>query len=327
MMSVFNEADIVGQTFDHLASQGIELVVVDNGSNDGSYEIIKGHIGNGVLSVKRVESEKYEPMPTLRLLHGMAIEYSPDWMLLTGADEFLESPYRGLTLSRAIQLEGGRGFNMIQFNTFEFFPTEKDDGSKEIDVRKRLRYYSWNDNYQYRCWKTAAGMPIFETHGHDSKLPGEIDTKISPNKFILRHYKIRSYEHGLRKVFSERLPRYSQEERKRGMYVHYNNFGTDRSYFVIDSSKLTRYDEDGNWNLAKTFDGSFGAWNPSSDDERITQLIRENRKLMETSNERIDRLIRENRELMEALEKSIALRLARRIPFGGKIRHLLNPKK
>lgn len=303
MMFVYNEADIVGQVIDHLFSGGIELVVLDNGSNDGSYEIMKDHIGRGTLSVKRMESEKFETTPILRQLHGMAIEYSPDWMLLTGADEFLESPYRGLTLSRAIQLEGERGYNMIQFNHFEFFPTEKDNESNEIDVRKRLRYYSWHDDDQFRCWKTYAGMPIFETHGHYSKLPGEIDTKISPNKFILRHYKIRSYEHGLRKIFSERLPRYSLEERRKGGHVQYDNFGTDKNYFVIDSNRLTRYDEDGNWNLAKTFDGSFGTWNPPSSSEKISQL----------------------QNHIDQLENSLSLRIGRKIPLGHHIHEILYP--
>ena len=107
-------------------------------------------------------------------------------------------------------------------------------------------------------------MSVFETYGHDTNCPDGIRTKVSPNKFVLRHYKIRSYEHGLRKIFSKRLPRFLPEDRTKGWNVQYDNIGTDRNYFVIDSTKLTRYDEDGNWNLTKTFDSSFGAWNPPS---------------------------------------------------------------
>jgi len=41
MIPVFNEKDMISEVFDHLLSEGIELVVLDNGSTDGSYEICK----------------------------------------------------------------------------------------------------------------------------------------------------------------------------------------------------------------------------------------------------------------------------------------------
>ncbi|MEM4650090.1 MAG: glycosyltransferase family 2 protein, partial [Candidatus Bathyarchaeia archaeon] len=247
-MAVYNESDIVGQVIDHLISQGIPLVIIDNGSSDGSYEICSEYVGKGVLTIKRMQTEKFELELLLLKLHEIALKYNPDWELLNGADEFLESPYRGLTLKEAIELEAKKGYNLIQFNNFEFYPTEKDDSS-ERDVRKRIKYYSWSDDFQFRCWKVYPGMTIHEGGGHIPKFPEGISIKVSPNKFIMRHYKIRSYEHGLKKVFYERLPRYSPTGLKKGWHIHYNNFKRDKNYFVIDSSKLTRYDEDGNWNL------------------------------------------------------------------------------
>jgi glycosyltransferase involved in cell wall biosynthesis len=316
MMFVYNEADIIGQTIEHLASQGVELVVLDNGSTDGSLTIINDHIGNGVLSVERIQTAGFESTRMIRILHAMAIKHSPDWILLSGADEFLESPYRGMTLNGAVQLEDARGFNLIQFNNFEFYPTEKDD-SQERDVRRRLRYYSWHDDFQYRCWKAYPGMSVFTAHGHDAKLPDGIRTKVSPNKFVLRHYKIRSYEHGLRKVFSERLPRFAPEERAKGWNIHYDNYGTDKSYFIVDSSSLTRYDEDGNWNVAKTFDGTYGAWNPPSASERISKLRDDVNTLKEEVKKR-DLTITE-------LKGSLALQVAKKVPGGAFIRRIVLP--
>jgi glycosyltransferase involved in cell wall biosynthesis len=304
MIPVYNEVDIVGQVIEHLTGQGVKLVIVDNGSTDGSFEVIRHYLGRGVLSVERLATEKYEMLLLRRKLHEMMLEHEPDWAFRCSADEFLESPYHGLSLSKGIQLEVERGHNMIQFNNFEFFPTEKDHDSQEKDVRKRLRYYSWHDDNQYLCSKIYPHMNP-ERSVHEIDFPDGIHANVSPNKFVLRHYKIRSYEHGLRKIFHERLPRFSPELRARGWNIHYDNFGTDRNYFIIDSRELTRYDEDGNWNLTKTFDGSFGAWNPASDNERISQLIRE------------------NRELKEALGNSLALRLARRVPFGKQLHHLV----
>jgi glycosyltransferase involved in cell wall biosynthesis len=274
LMPVYNESDIVEQAIDHLISQGIELVLIDDGSADGSYEICSTFLGKGVLSRERLSNKYFEFQLILQRLFETAQNYAPDWTLLSGADEFLESPYRGLTLKDAIELESSKGHNLIQFDNFEFWPTEKDHDSKESDVRKRLRYYSWQDDFQFLCWKVYPGMTVHETGGHIPRFPEGVPVRVSPNKFVLRYYKIRSYEHGLRKVFRERLPRYSPELRKKGWHVRYDNFGKERNYFVIDSNKLTKYEENGNWNLTKTFDGSFGAWNPPSINERIAQLER-----------------------------------------------------
>jgi glycosyltransferase involved in cell wall biosynthesis/uncharacterized coiled-coil protein SlyX len=271
MMTVYNESDIVGQTVDYLISQGTELVVIDNGSTDSSYEILIGRLGKGVLSVQRMLGN-YRRDAMLETLHQAALANKADWALLSDADEFPESPYRSLTLSEAIELEARKGYNLIQFNNFEFWPTGKDCDSSEKDVRKRIRYYSWHDDFQFRCWRVYPRMTIHEAGGHVPRFPEGIDAKVSPKKFIFRHYKIRSYEHGLRKVFAERLPRYDPDLRKKGWHVHYDAFGKDESYFVIDPRKLTRYDDDGNWNLTKTFDGTFGAWNPPTASERASQL-------------------------------------------------------
>jgi hypothetical protein len=70
----------------------------------------------------------------------------------------------------------------------------------------------------------------------------------------MRHYPIRSYKHGLRKVFEERIKRYDQEDKSLGMHVHYNYYDRDRMSFVIDSNKLTEYREDGIWNFERKYD-------------------------------------------------------------------------
>lgn len=293
LIPVYNEVDIVGQVIEHLIGQGISLVILDNGSIDGSFELMQRYVGKGVLSLERLVTDKFETLLMWQMLHEMMLPYEPEWALRCSADEFLESPYRRMPLSKAIQLESEKGHNVIQFDNFEFFPTEKDSEDQETDVRQRLRFYSWHDDNQYRCSKVYAHIsPRGSVHKVD--LPKGVRAKVSPNKFVLRHYRIRSYEHGLRKVFRERLPRVSSRMRAKGFNVHYDNFGSQRAFFVIDSRRLTRYEEDSNWNLTKTFDGTFGAWNPPTD-----------------------------REVRELLEASIPFRLARRIPIGSRLIHQL----
>jgi len=264
MVPVYNEADIIGQVIEHLIAQGIEVVILDNASYDGSYEISSGFLGKGLLAIERQATAKHQWAYFLQRLYSMALQHSPDWVLISGADEFLESPYRELDLKSAIEREASEGYNVIQFNHFEFWPTEKDWDSLERDVRKRIKYYTFNDNFQFRCWRVFPGISVAEGGSHYPNFPRGQPVCLSPTKFVLQHYPIRSYEQGLRKVFRDRLPRYAPEEKRKGWGIHYDHFKEEREFFIIDSNKLTRYNDDGNWNLTRTFDGSFGAVKPTS---------------------------------------------------------------
>ena len=258
MIPVYNESDIIGSVLNHLLSQGIELVLLDNGSTDGSYEICSQYIGRGVLSLQRLVTERFEFDLMVQKLYQMALDEKADWILLNAADEFLESPYPDLTLRKSIISDDHMGCNLIQFNNFEFWPTERDYQSTESDVRKRIKYYTWNDDMQFRCWKFYPGIKVTETTGHYPEFPRNVKIKIPHKKYVLRHYRIRSYEHGLRKVFSERLPRYDESDKRKGLSVQYDKFGTDLAYFVINSGNLNRYNDDGKWSLRKTFDWTWG---------------------------------------------------------------------
>lgn len=258
MIPVYNEADNIGYVIEHLISQGIELVILDNGSTDDSYDICSGYLNKGVLSLEVVRTERYEFDLLVERLYDAALSFNADWVLLNAADEFLESPHPDLTLKEAIEIDDSRGYNLIQFNNFEFFPTEKDLRKKEPDVQRRIKHYTWNDDLQFRCWKIYPGMKVSGTAGHYPIFPASVKCKIAKTKYVLRHYRIRSYRHGLRKIFTDRLPRYPPEAKKLGRHVHYDNFKPDPSYFIIHSDNLNEYLDDGKWQVKKTFDWTWG---------------------------------------------------------------------
>ncbi len=258
MIPVYNEADIIENVIEHLLSQGIQLVILDNGSTDGSFESCSKFLGKGISSLEQLVTHRLEFDLLVSKLYETALQQKPDWVLLSAADEFLESPYRELSLGDAIESEDRKGYNMIRFNNFEFWPTEKDENSHESDVRKRLKYYTFNDDTQFRVWKIYPGITITGTAGHYPVFPGNVRIRIPGTKYILRHYRIRSYQHGLKKVFSERLPRYPPEEREKGRHVHYDAFTREKKFFIIYSGNLNRYNDDGKWVAKKTFDWTWG---------------------------------------------------------------------
>jgi len=252
-IAVYNEADIIGQVLDHLYEQGILFVVLDNGSKDDSIEIVRSYEGKGLLEHRTVRRDHFRWGLDLDCMLEMASRHDADWILRNDADEFLQPPEADETLCAAIAKENDRGVNVIQFDNFEFCLTEKDYNSNEPDIRKKLRFYTWSDDFRYKAWKYYLGTTDRESGGHYPFFPGGIKARIGPRKFVMRHYRFRSPDQALRKVFKERLPRHDPEERARGWHWHYDHFKEDPEFFILDSKRLSRY-ENGVWDMARRFD-------------------------------------------------------------------------
>src|SRR3990172_7533377 len=88
MMTVYNEADILEQAVRYSNQQGIPLVIVDDGSTDGSKEIEHQLLGNGVLEVNNFH-EAYSGKVFQKGLqaYDFALKHSPDWVVSLSADE------------------------------------------------------------------------------------------------------------------------------------------------------------------------------------------------------------------------------------------------
>ena len=95
----------------------------------------------------------------------------------------------------------------------------------------------WADQ-QIRCWKRNPQVDLVSSGGHEAKFDGR---RVFPLRFILRHYPIRGQAHGERKLFVERKPRFSPEERAKRWHIQYDRFqpGTQ---FLRDPKELTRWD-------------------------------------------------------------------------------------
>ena len=260
LMAVYNEADIVGHVIQHTINQGLELLILDNGSTDGSYQICQKFVGRGVLEIQRIVTEVYDPIFILRRLEEMAQTYGPDWLAIIDDDEIHEPPLRGFTLKQAIEREESLGYNLIQSDCFVFWPTSIDDKS-EKDPVKRIKYYVWSDDFHFPFWRNYPGTDCWSGGSHVVYFPQGIKRKVSPRKFVIRHYNIRSSEQGRRKVFGQRR-RFRRPPLPEGWMIHYNRFTMDESWFSIDKEKLTRYNEDCAWSLDRRFDTTFGSWCP-----------------------------------------------------------------
>jgi hypothetical protein len=163
------------------------------------------------------------------------------WFIHHDADEFREGPWSDVGLAGAIQRVDGLGYNAIDFELLNFWPTH-DRFQSGDDPRQVFGFYergaAW-DKVQIKCWKkTGARADLVSSGGHEAKFPGRL---VFPLRFLLRHYPIRGQAHGERKVFRERVPRFDPEEQRQGWHVQYEGL-REGHRFIRDAAGLTFYE-------------------------------------------------------------------------------------
>ena len=246
LVATYNEADVIGWVVRDLIAQGVAVYVLDDGSTDGTVAAIEPLVGRGVLGVERLPAADPPVFSLARIMRrkeALARELGAGWFINADADEFRESPWRDCDLAGAIARVDALGYNAIDFELLNFWPTH-DRFRPGDDPREAFTRYQRGDDWdrvQIRCWKNL-GVPVdlATSAGHDVSFPGR---RVFPLRFLLRHYPIRSQAHGERKVLRERQPRFDAGERERGWHVQYEALAAG-GRFLRDPATLTPYDPD-----------------------------------------------------------------------------------
>jgi uncharacterized coiled-coil protein SlyX len=249
LIAAYNEEDILGTVVADLVDQGVMVYIIDHGSTDSTREVVEPYLGKGLIAVERftdpesVPNQAFQWEHILKRKETLARELDAHWFIHHDADEFRESPWKDRTLAQAIRMVDRFGYNAVDFQVFNFWPTHEGFQPGD-DPRKAFPSYAPGESFnkiQVRCWKKTPGhVDIASTGGHDAAFPNR---KVFPIRFILRHYPIRGQHHGERKVFAERRGRFVASERARGWHVQYDGIFEGDS-FVRDPATLTIFDPD-----------------------------------------------------------------------------------
>jgi hypothetical protein len=248
IVAAYNEADIIEQVVADLIDQRVQVYLLDDGSTDGTVAAVERFVGRGLLAIEPLAgsaraTDRFDWARILERKAAVARDMDADWFVHHDADEFRESPWRGVSLGEAIARVDAAGYNAIDFASLDFWPTH-DRFRAGDDVRASFTHYAEREPYdrvQVRAWKrTAASVDLASSGGHDVQFPGR---RVFPLRFISRHYPIRGEAHGSRKVVQDRRGRFRDDERARGWHVQYDGV-SDGGSFVRDASTLTAYDPD-----------------------------------------------------------------------------------
>jgi hypothetical protein len=248
IVTAFNEADIIGDTTEYLNAQGIDICLIDNHSTDWTIPVmVRKDNGNGYVT-KGGSKDKYDWWTLLKKVENSIehFQHDYDWIIHHDCDERRTSPWIGKNYKEGLYIVDQQEYNLINHQVVEFRPTDND--FKQGDSLED--YFQYVDpaakdtcnNVQLKAWKTGDyKVDLKSTGGHEARFPNR---KVFPHRFILKHYPIRSQEHGERKIFKERKERYAQSDLQRGWHIQYRGIKPGHS-FIKDKEDLVLWrDED-----------------------------------------------------------------------------------
>ncbi|WP_162943978.1 MULTISPECIES: glycosyltransferase [unclassified Rhizobium] len=228
ILAVYNERDVIEEALRDLLDQECDVIVLDNWSSDGSYEIVEGlqaKFPHRLLKVQRFPAKPTSKTSLTDLIAAkeeLAAGFQGRWIINADADEFRRSPFEGLNLAQALDCAERYGANRINFTVLNFRPVE--DGTPPVgEYRTHFRYFELPDHPSYfvqgRAWlQPKKRISLAKSAGHIAEFEGAVDF---PLNFWMKHIPIRSQIHAAKKISGERAKRWSDEELTKGWHTHY----------------------------------------------------------------------------------------------------------
>jgi hypothetical protein len=233
-MLTYNDEDIVLDTVGHLLASGHEVIVWDNGSQDGTWEHLQSIRGElrELRRVPRDQIDLYDIYGAMsaHLIGGAARGYA--WISWPDSDEILlgdrpDEAY-GAFVDRLIDSP----YDWCQFRNWNFWWTTEDDPDVRSPVA-RVRHYALFEHCAPRIRAWRASRTNVRDFNHNA-LPGQRYPELAD----LCHYPMRSREQARERLRTR--GDISQGEQN----WHYQRLQREPQLLEIPPSALNRLDHD-----------------------------------------------------------------------------------
>lgn len=257
----YNEEDILEKTIEYLISQKLDIYLVDNWSNDRSYEIAleaKRRYPNRIYLERFPSSGKtdyYEWYNQLERTEQIQSEMNYNWYIHYDADEMRVSPWEGCTLLEFLYRVDQLGYNLVDNTVVDHKITNKEDDifmeDTFFDFGHKMTHFQ-----QRKTWKHAVNIDLKSSGGHIAQIE---NPRVFPLKVLNRHYPLRTIEQAKRKVFVDRKVRFEKEKRERGWHGHYDKV-LDEADLLCKEAGLLKWEKDTKNNLYIPLFTGCGIW-------------------------------------------------------------------
>ena len=241
VLCVRNEAPNLRRSLGDFVDQGIDVAVIDHGSDDGSDAILREFAGRGLVRHETLAWEGvYDQGEQLAAKAALIAGLDHDWVIHVDADEWLHTRRPGETLVQGIGRLAAEGYNAINFDEFVFLPDPCAAEARDLK-RDSLHYYFFEPNplRLMRAWRRDVGFDNLATGGHVLSGAG---MQLAPESFVLRHYIVLSQAHAIAKYVGRT---FDSRDLARGW--HGNRLGLDAARLQLPArarlKRLARWDE------------------------------------------------------------------------------------
>ncbi len=237
-----NEASYLSYLLPRLASQDIDVFMIDHESNDESPSIYKKHRNNPIIGIESLNFDGvFSLTDQITLKDKVMKSLQHDWFVHHDADEVMEHADRG-GLRYAIEEAHTQGFNVLNFNEYVFIPEpgQTYEGKDYYELMQRYYYFRGSPKSAlHRAFERSLCAKSLQSAGHrikDDKL------RISPLDHVLRHYIVLSQRHAIKK-YGSRI--FSQTELDKGWHKRRNMATADSLQLPVVSNYFCDIQKDG----------------------------------------------------------------------------------
>lgn len=211
-----NEYDYLANLLLYLRENGIDYAVIDNGSDDGSAELLREErFKPGMAALEYMPFDgTFDLAAILELKQTLYQRLDADWLMHLDADEIVHSYRPEEKLADAVGRIAKGGAQAINFDEFVFLPVERDYQRDLAGFQPLLHYYHFEPrkNHKINAWQSELEVDTVSSAGHHI---GEIEYRLSAESFALRHYIFKSQAHAYDK-YATRV--FSAAGRERGWH-------------------------------------------------------------------------------------------------------------